>query len=120
MNLSKSGCQGFCQMGPLVTIEPDGILYTKVQPADVVEILDRTLKHHELVERLLYVDPSTGEHCQGPGEIPFYQRQQRAVLQLCGRGDPEDIREYIHQGGYAAARRAYREMSAEAVVVEAV
>ncbi len=118
MYLSKSGCQGFCQMGPLVTIEPDGILYTKVQPADVVEILDRTLKHHELVERLLYVDPSTGEHCQGPGEIPFYQRQQRAVLQLCGRVDPEDIREYIHQGGYAAARRAYREMSAEAVCEE--
>ena len=30
VRLSKSGCQGFCQMGPLVSVVPDGILYTKV------------------------------------------------------------------------------------------
>jgi NADH-quinone oxidoreductase subunit F len=116
--VSKSGCQGFCQMGPLVTIEPDGILYTKVKPEDVAEILTTTLKNHAVVERLLYAHPATGEHCQGPAEIPFYQRQQRTVLRSCGHIDPEDIREYIHQDGYAAARRAYREMSPEAVCEE--
>jgi NADH-quinone oxidoreductase subunit F len=116
--VSKSGCQGFCQMGPLVTIEPDGILYTKVQPNDVAEILAKTLQNHEVVARLLYAHPATGEHCRGPADIPFYQRQQRTVLRSCGKIDPEDIREYIHQGGYASARRAYREMSAEAVCEE--
>ena len=35
LHVSKSGCQGFCQMGPLVAIEPDGILYTRVAPSDV-------------------------------------------------------------------------------------
>ena len=112
--LSHSGCQGFCQMGPLVTIEPDEILYTKVKATDVTEIVQTTLMDHEVVQRLLYVDASTAQPCRGQGDIPFYQRQQRTVLQLCGRIDPEDIREYIYRGGYMAARRAFCEMSPEA------
>jgi NADH-quinone oxidoreductase subunit F len=116
--VSRSGCQGFCQMGPLVTIEPDGILYTKVKPEDVPEILETTLKNHAVVDRLLYKDPATGEHCRGQGEIPFYKQQRRTVLKSCGRLDPEDIREYINHGGYAAARKAYREMTPQAVCEE--
>lgn len=116
--ISKSGCQGFCQMGPLVTIEPDGILYAHVKPEDVDEIIDTTLKNRDVVERLLYVSPTTGERCRGQAEIPFYKQQQRTVLKLCGRIDPEDIREYIHEGGYASARRAYREMTPAAVCEE--
>jgi NADH-quinone oxidoreductase subunit F len=116
--VSKSGCQGFCQMGPLVTIEPDGILYTRVKPEDVGEIIDTTLKNYKVVERLLYVAPATGEPCRGPATIPFYKQQRRTVLKSCGRIDPEDIREYIHHDGYAAARRAFREMTPEAVCEE--
>jgi len=118
LHVSKSGCQGFCQMGPLVTIEPDHILYTRVTPEDVAEIVEATLLGNRLVERLLYVDPSTGQACRGQTEIPFYVRQQRTVLAECGRLDPEDIREYIHRDGYQAARRAYREMTAAAVCEE--
>jgi NADH-quinone oxidoreductase subunit F len=118
VHLSHSGCQGFCQMGPLVTIEPDGILYTKVQASDVDEIVERTLVEHGVVERLLYADPAGESHSRGPGEIPFYVRQHRSVLKSCGRIDPEDIREYIHLGGYRAARRAFCEMTPEAVCEE--
>ena len=83
--MSKSGCQGFCQMGPLVTIEPDGILYTKVKPSDVDEIVDSTLLENRVVERLLYVDPTTGEHCRGAGRDPLLQRQAaRSVLKHAG------------------------------------
>ena len=103
--VSKSGCQGFCQMGPLVTVEPDGILYTRVKPEDVAEIVETTLKNREPVERLLYEDPVSGDRCRGQADIPFYKQQQRTVLKLCGRIDPEDIREYIHNGGYAAAKQ---------------
>lgn len=116
--ISKSGCQGFCQMGPLVTIEPDGILYTRVKPEDVEEIVQTTLRNGALVERLLYVSPASGERCRGQAEIPFYVKQQRTVLKSCGRIDPEDVREYIHHGGYAAARRAFCEMTPEAVCEE--
>ncbi len=116
--VSKSGCQGFCQMGPLVTIEPDGILYTRVKAGDVAEILEVSLKGHGVVERLLYEDPNRGSRCRGPQEIPFYTQQRRTVLKACGKIDPEDIREYIHDGGYEAARKAYREMTAELICEE--
>ncbi len=86
--VSKSGCQGFCQMGPLVGIEPDGILYTKVKVEDVEEIVQKTLVEGKVVERLLYVDPNTGQMCLGPKEIPFYRQQQRTVLAACGHIDP--------------------------------
>jgi NADH-quinone oxidoreductase subunit F len=118
LRLNKSGCQGFCQMGPLVTILPDGILYTKVKVEDVAEVISQTLVGGKVVEHLLYVDPGTKKHCKGVDEIPFYQRQQRYVLKECGTIDPEDIHEYVHHGGYTAARKAYRDMSAEQICQE--
>ncbi len=111
--LTKSGCQGFCQMGPLVTVLPDGILYTKVKASDVPEIVDRTLVHGETVERLLYLDPKSGDCCKGTIDIPFYRLQTRHVLRMCGTLDPEDLDEYVRHGGYEAARVAYTELSAE-------
>ena len=109
--VSGSGCQGFCQVGPLVTIEPDGIMYAHVKPEDVEEIVDRTIIGKEIIERLLYTDPATGNKCKGQGEIPFYSRQQRTVLKSCGNCDPGDISEYIASDGYEAAKRAYLEMT---------
>jgi len=77
VRLSKSGCQGFCQMGPLVSVLPDGILYTKVKAEDVPEIVTRTLMAGEAVDRLLYRDPATRKACRGLEENPFYARQNR-------------------------------------------
>ncbi|MDP4116427.1 MAG: NADH-ubiquinone oxidoreductase-F iron-sulfur binding region domain-containing protein [Bacteroidota bacterium] len=105
--LSESGCQGFCQMGPLVTILPDDILYTKVKPSDVSAIVEKTVKNHELIKDLLYAMPSTGDHCKGVHDIPFYTRQHRFVLKNCGVIDPENIEEYIHLDGYKAAEKCY-------------
>ena len=118
--LSKSGCQGFCQMGPLVTVEPDGLLYTHVKSDDVAEIVKTTLVEGGVVERLLYIDPKTAERRRGKDDIAFYQRQSRTVLRECGVIDPEDIREYIHTGGYAGARRALLEMTDQEVCDELV
>ena len=118
LRLNKSGCQGFCQMGPLVTILPEGILYTKVKVGDIGEVVARTLVAGEVVDRLLYVDPATKKHCRGTDDIPFYQRQQRFVLRDCGTIDPENIHEYIHHGGYAAARQAFLKMTPEQICQE--
>jgi len=109
--VSGSGCQGFCQMGPLVTVLPDNIMYTKVRPEDVAEIIETTIVGGKPVERLLYTDPSTGAKCKGIDEIPFYKKQHRYVLKGCGALDPEDIDEYIFTGGYESARRAYIDMT---------
>lgn len=118
--LTKSGCQGFCQMGPLLSIEPDGILYCTVKPADVPEIIETTFKQGKPVERLLYRDPASGQVCRGHGDIPFYTRQQRTVLKACGSLDPEDVREYIARGGYKGARKAILEMTDQQVCQELV
>jgi NADH-quinone oxidoreductase subunit F len=114
--LSKSGCQGFCQMGPLVTVYPEMVLYTKVKPEDAAEIVKSTIKKGEIIEHLLYKDPAGGAFCKGTEQIPFYTRQSRTVLALCGRIDPEDINEYIYQGGYESARIAYQDMTADTII----
>jgi NADH-quinone oxidoreductase subunit F len=118
IHVSKSGCQGFCQMGPLVWIEPAGVLYVRVKPVDVPDIVHATLAKGVILEHLLYVDPISGERAKAAAQIHFYQRQSRTVLAECGHLDPEDIREYIAHGGYEAARRAYCEMNAEQVCEE--
>ena len=80
--VSKSGCQGFCQMGPLVTILPENIFYVKVRPEDAPEIVERTLLGGEAIDRLLYVDPRTRKRAVRTSEIQFYAKQKRLLL-LC-------------------------------------
>jgi NADH-quinone oxidoreductase subunit F len=111
-----SGCQGLCQQGPLVMIEPAGIFYVHVKPEDVQDIVEKTFGQGELVERLLYVSPE-GERCETQDEVPFYKKQTRLVLKNAGRIDPEDISEYIALGGYASLVKAIS-MGPDAVVDE--
>ncbi len=113
--MSKSGCQGFCQMGPLLAVEPDGILYVKVKPEDAKEIVEETICNNKIVERLLYVDHNTNKSCKGKKEIDFYAKQHRVALSECGSLDAENIDEYISHGGYAAAAKAYLDLQPEEV-----
>ncbi len=112
--ISKSGCQGFCQKGPLLHIEPDKILYTHVKVSDVPEIVEKTLIGGEVIDRLLYKDLKTGCSCVGDAEIPFYNRQHRVVLANC-MIEPDDIAEYIARGGYRGAERAVTGMTPQEV-----
>jgi NADH-quinone oxidoreductase subunit F len=110
VHISGSGCQGFCAMGPLLEIFPNDILYNKVKPEDVKQIVERTIKNNEVIEELLYVNPSTKEKHVAQHDIPFYKRQNRIVLSDCGTIDPEDLAEYIAKNGYKAAEKAFTEM----------
>ena len=110
--ISKSGCQGFCQKGPLMRIEPEGIFYCHVKPEDAAEIVNVTLLGGEIIDRLVYVDPATSKPCRH--EIEFYTRQTRVVLKNCTI-EPEDVREYISRGGYQGARKAICDMKPEEV-----
>ena len=116
LHLKKSGCHGFCEMGPLLQIEPDGILYTHVHLEDCNEIIEKTLLQGELIPRLLYqLDGVTYAKHE---EIPFYHKQQRVVLENCGTTDAEDIDEYIARDGYSAFEQALFEMTGEAICKE--
>jgi NADH-quinone oxidoreductase subunit F len=115
IQLTGSGCQGFCAQGPLVNILPDETMYTKVKVEDVPEIVEKSLIQDEVIERLLYKNPVDGSRSKGQTEIPFYKRQNRLVLGECGHVDPQNIREYIAHNGYQAAEKAFTEMKPEDV-----
>ncbi len=118
--LSRSGCQGFCQMGPLLTLLPDNILYCRVRPEDIDEIIETTIRNGRIIQRLTYFDPVSRRHCRAYDQIPFYTRQTRFVLKECGWIDPESINEYIAAGGYAGAIKAFLEMTPERICQEVI
>ena len=100
IGLKKSGCHGFCEMGPLVHIEPMGVMYIHVKPEDCHEILEKTVLGGEVIDRLVYHLDGTAYPKQE--DIPFYKKQHRVVLENCGTSDAEDIEEYIAKGGYSS------------------
>lgn len=116
--LSFSGCRGFCAQGPLVSV--GDIFYTKVKPADVPEIVEKTLLKGEVIDRLLYHNPANNQKAKTVADIPFYAQQERILLHDCGRINPEDINEYIAHGGYQQAKRAYTEMTDAEVCKEMI
>ena len=116
VDVKKSGCHGFCEMGPLMRIEPMGILYTKVSVEDCEAIYERTIKRGDIIRHLLY--KQDGLEYQRQEEIPFYKKQTRHVLENCGHIDAEHIEEYIAHGGYEAISTALFEMKPEEVVKE--
>ncbi|MEW6275089.1 MAG: NuoF family protein [Bacillota bacterium] len=117
IRLKRTGCHGFCQQGPIVVLEPEGIFYSRVGPEDTKEIIAAALQG-QVVERLLYHDPVTEKKIVSYGEIPFYSKQERIILRNCGRIDPEEIEDYVGAGGYRALARVLKKMTPEQVIAE--
>ncbi len=113
IGIKKSGCHGFCEMGPLVKIEPMGWLYLKVQVSDCEEIVEKTFIKGEPVERLFYHD--NDQVYKKQFDIPFYKKQTRVVLDKCGQIDADSIKEYIAEGGYMALEKALFDMNGEEI-----
>jgi NADH-quinone oxidoreductase subunit F len=116
VGVKKSGCHGFCEMGPLVRIEPFGYLYLKVKPEDCDEIIDKTIINDECVERLAYT--KNGEVYKKQEEIPFYKKQTRLALEHCGQIDATSIEEYFALDGYAAFEKVLFDMDQDEVIKE--
>ena len=117
VELRLSGCHGFCERGPLVLVQPEGVFYQRVQPSDVAEIIEKTVQENQPVERLLYQRPEGGERVLHEAEIPFYKYQKRLVLDQNGLLDPNSIEDYLSLGGYLALARAL-EMTPEKIIEE--
>ncbi len=113
-----TGCHGFCEKGPIVIVEPDGVFYNRVSVEDADVIVNEHLVNGQIVERLLYRDPVTGESIRHYQDITFYNRQSRQVLHNCGHINPEDIQDYTATGGYEALRKVLTEMTPEDVIDE--
>ena len=99
------GCFGLCSEGPFVRMFPDDILYRLVKPEDAEEII-RGIRDGEIVERLIYEDPRTGEKFPKMNDMPFYRKQKRIALHGCGVIDPDKIEEALGCGGYQGLMNA--------------
>lgn len=113
-----TGCPGFCERGPVVVIYPEEICYLQVKPEDVSEIVSQTIKGKKVVDRLLYVEPSTGEKATRESDIPFYKHQER--INICNniKIDPKSIDDYLAIGGYSALAKVLFQMLPEQVLEE--
>ena len=116
VGIKKSGCHGFCEIGPLIRIEPQGWLYVKVTPEDCEEIIDETVLKGIHIRRLAY--HKNGEICEKQDDIPFYKKQTRLVLQHCGHIDATSIKEYLALGGYSGFERALFDMTGDEIINE--
>lgn len=118
VGVKKTGCQGFCELGPLVRIQKgqEVIQYVKVKEEDCQEIVERTVLSDEVLERLLY---KKGEKAYThPDEIPFIAKQTRIVLENCGKFEAESLDEYLAAGGFKALEKALFTMTPQEVVEE--
>ena len=106
VTVNQVGCFGFCSQGPFVKIYPEDTLYRAVKIEDVTEIMDKDIGKGEIVERLLYVDPTTKEKVKKQEDITFYKKQVRIALHGCGQINPEDINEGLGAGAFKGLARA--------------
>ncbi|HTY62667.1 MAG TPA: NADH-quinone oxidoreductase subunit NuoF [Acidobacteriota bacterium] len=116
VDLRETGCPGFCERGPVIVIYPEEICYLQVQPGDAAEIISQTIIGKKVIERLLYVDPVSGEKSVRESDIPFYKHQMRLLIGNNIRLDPKSIEDYLSLGGYTALPKALFQMNPEQVV----
>ena len=116
VGLKTSGCQGFCEIGPLLRIEPQGWLYSKVKVEDAEEIVERTIVGGEPIERLAY--HQDGKAYVELKEVPFYAKQTKLVLDNCATLESASIRDYIAAGGYSAYEKALFDITPEEIITK--
>jgi NADP-reducing hydrogenase subunit HndC len=117
VDIRQTGCHGFCERGPIAVVHPEEMCYFQIEPEDVPDIISQTIQE-KVVERLLYVDPSTNEKIIHESEIPFYKNQERLVFGSNGSIDPKSIDDYLAIGGYSALAKVLSGMTSQEVLEE--
>jgi NADH-quinone oxidoreductase subunit F len=118
VDLRETGCPGFCERGPVIVIYPEEICYLQVRPDDAKDIVSETILGKKVIDRLLYVDPVSGEKSVCESQIPFYKNQMRLLIGNNIRLDPKSIGDYVALGGYSALARALFQMTPEDIIYQ--
>jgi len=113
-----TGCIGCCGSGPVVLVQPDGVLYQGLKPVDAGELIEGHILNGVFVERLLYKNPDDGDVIPLMREIPFFKHQTKNLLSFCGQIDPTKIEEYIALDGYKGLLKVLTSMTPEDVIEE--
>lgn len=138
--LSRTGCMGFCQKEPLVSVGKPGwprIVYADVSPQRAKEIVNATAEGKIVLDQVLcqvmeevnLIEnrvrpyplvrlPQGLEKVPIYHQIPFFSGQQKRILRNCGLIDPESIEEYIACGGYHSLVKALSVLTPEKVIAE--
>ena len=114
----ETGCNGFCALGPIMVVYPEGVIYITLKPQDIPELVEEHLIKGRVLQRLLYHEPTTDQIIPTMQDIPFFALQELRVLRNRGLIDPEKIDEYIARDGYAGMAKALTEMKPEEIVQE--
>ncbi len=120
VSVRSSGCHGFCERGPIVINYPEKTFYQKVGLDDAAEILEKTVAKGEIIDRLLYEEPVTGEKITLESDVPFYSKQMRLLLAQNPEIDPVNVDDYLAVGGYQALGKALSAMKPEGVIQEVI
>ena len=115
VEISITGCFGFCERGPIVKIFPDHTFYTKVKEEDAERIIKEHIIERKIIDDLLY-KTSNGTKVSKQDNIEFYLKQHRIALRNCGLINPEIIAETIAERGYQALAKALFEMTPDQVI----
>jgi NADH:ubiquinone oxidoreductase subunit F (NADH-binding)/CBS domain-containing protein/(2Fe-2S) ferredoxin/Pyruvate/2-oxoacid:ferredoxin oxidoreductase delta subunit len=118
LEVVKTGCQGICQKGPVMKVEPHGYFYQKVNRENVKGVIPITYNAGYPVRNLLYRGTFLEKPVEVMDGIPFYKKQMRIALRNNGRIDPCNIYHYIAIGGYNAVEKMFSAMSPKQVLEE--
>jgi NADH-quinone oxidoreductase subunit F len=118
VRINLTGCVGTCDVGPAMTVQPDGVFYCNLVPEQMVQIVREHLVGGKVQEKFCYVDKSSGKVIPRSADIPFFKRQDKIVLRNCGTIDCSSLEEYIHNDGYFGIAKALAEMSPADVMSE--
>jgi len=118
VEVKETGCPGFCERGPLLTIHPEGIFYQNVKPEHVPDIVEKTILRGEIIKELLYTDPISGKQFEHEKDVPFYAKQHRLILGMNPMVDATRMDDYIANGGYGALEKVLGTMTPEQVIDE--
>ncbi len=118
IGVKTTGCQGFCEKGPLAVIRPEGILYQRVKEKNIADIVNKTIAKGEVLDKLLFFDPVTKKRIKLEKDVPFYKLQERPVFGNNGYIDPTSIEDYFGIGGYKALQKVLTELDPDKVLAE--
>jgi NADH:ubiquinone oxidoreductase subunit F (NADH-binding)/(2Fe-2S) ferredoxin/Pyruvate/2-oxoacid:ferredoxin oxidoreductase delta subunit len=113
-----TGCQGFCERGPIVIVQPGNIFYQRVKKEDIPHLVEEHLLKGRPVKSLMYIPSPEEPPIPKMMDIGFFKHQRLIVLKNRGRLDPENIEEYIGFDGYRALEKALSKMTPEEITRE--
>jgi NADH:ubiquinone oxidoreductase subunit F (NADH-binding)/(2Fe-2S) ferredoxin len=113
-----TGCNGFCAVGPILVVQPEGIFYNNLTAKDIPHLVEEHFLKGRPVKKLMFTPPEKKEPIPTMSDIPFFNKQMLIALRNRGLIDPENIDEYIARDGYKAFTNVITTMSPKDVIEE--